>query len=108
MQSQLAKKPQTAKRSDAPSPVPLLLWAFTRRLPTMRRCLRKFLKEKARVDEGPQQCGCWLLPTSSLTTLRGHRTISLRLLYKACLLLSPIQNSGAEAWCLFPSTFVSC
>lgn len=35
------------------SPGPILLWAFTRRLPTMRRCLRKFLEEKAWGDEGP-------------------------------------------------------
>lgn len=61
--AQLAKKPQTAKHSDTHSPGPILLWAFTRRLPTMRRCLRKFLREKARGDEGPQQGGCWLLPT---------------------------------------------
>lgn len=48
-------KPQSAK-SCAPHPNPnphpsALLWAFTRRLPTMRRCLRKFLGVEAR--------GCW-------------------------------------------------
>lgn len=38
-------KPQSAKSSTAHPFASLwaLLWAFTRRLPTMRRCLRKFL-----------------------------------------------------------------
>lgn len=46
-------KPQSAKSSTAHPSASLwaLLWAFTRRLPTMRRCLRKFL--------GVEAQGCW-------------------------------------------------
>lgn len=68
--AQLAKKPRLPSTAVPTSPGPILLWAFTRRLPTMRRCLRKFLWEKAWGDEGAQQGGRWLLPTQALTTLR--------------------------------------
>lgn len=56
-------KPQSAK-SSAPHPSALLwalLWAFTRRLPTMRRCLRKFLGVEAR--------GCWWGPPGGVGVL---------------------------------------
>lgn len=49
----LPQSPNLPSTALPTSPVPILLWAFTRRLPTMRRCLRKFLKEKPRGDEGP-------------------------------------------------------
>lgn len=50
-----SRKPSPSRpRAAPPHPSALLwalLWAFTRRLPTMRRCLRKFLGVEAR--------GCW-------------------------------------------------
>jgi hypothetical protein len=36
---------------SCPPHTQVLLWAFTRRLPTIRRCLRKFLGEEAPGDE---------------------------------------------------------
>lgn len=43
----LPRSPRLPGAAVPAAPGPILLWAFTRRLPTMRRCLRKFLKERA-------------------------------------------------------------
>lgn len=48
-----SKQAQRPEAGPAPRPAPLL-WAFTLRLPTMRRCFRKFLGKKA-----PGAAGGW-------------------------------------------------
>lgn len=48
-----SKQAQRPEAGPAPRPTPLL-WAFTLRLPTMRRCFRKFLGKKA-----PGAAGGW-------------------------------------------------
>lgn len=77
--SEQPAKPQPAKSSATCLPTLLpwaLLWAFTLRLPTMRRCLRKFLgKKHGGLVRTARVGGRWTSPPCSLlgTTARSWR-----------------------------------